>query len=150
VKRTAIQIGLVAVAGLIVYGLCAPNVDAMKQRAHYERTLLMMKTIDARIAEVRRRNGFYPPTASMQKLAATLDPSLPISDAWDNVFTYRIHGPGYILASPGSDGSWDHPSIETETADGHRWYDSDIVVRNSLVVHGRYTGVDLRQFRMRD
>ena len=137
-------------AGLIIFGLCSPRVEAMKQRALYERTLQMMKAIDGRVMESRRRNGFYPPTASMQKLAATLDPSLPITDAWGNVFTYRIHGSSYVLASPASDGVWDHPSIETEAADGHRWYDADIVVRNSLVVHGRYAGVDLRQFRMRD
>jgi hypothetical protein len=150
VRRTAIQIGVVAVAGFIIFQLCAPRVDSMRQRAEYERTLQMMKLIDARVVAAQRKNGFYPATASMQKLAQTLDPSLPITDAWGNVFTYRIHGSGYVLATPASDGAWDHPSIETQTADGHRWYDADIIVRNSLVVHGRYAGVDLRQFRMRD
>jgi hypothetical protein len=150
VKRTAIQIGLIAVAGLIIFGLCSPRIEAMKQRAEYERTLEMMKKIDARIMATRRRDGYYPPTASMHKLAATLDPSLPVTDAWGNVFTYRIHGSTYLLATPASDGAWDHEAIETQAADGHRWYDSDIIVRNSLVVHGRYAGVDLRQFRMRD
>ena len=118
----------------------------MKGRAQYEQTLTQMKEIDGMLIRDRHTRGVYPNASSIAELSRVLGRPIGGKDAWGNDITYSLYSNGYVLGSAGADGLWDHEGTVPD-ADAHRSYDADIIVRNSMVVHGRYAGVDLRQFQ---
>jgi hypothetical protein len=145
-KRKTINTAIICIVTLLL-GVCYVSmVRPMQLRARYERTLVSMKRIDSVVTGAR-----YPRSTTIAEVSAATGSSLPSADAWGRPFRFSSDGSSsYLLGSAGSDGKWEHTTLEKYTSDGHNWYDSDIVVRNSVVVHGRYSGTNLREFAMRD
>ena len=145
-----IQIILAVIGGGVILYWSAPAMQSMQGRAQYEQTLTIMKEIDGALIRDRRARGGYANATSIAELSTLLGRPIQEKDAWGNAITYRLHGSGYVLGSPGADGVWDHEGAAPPAADAHRSFEADIIVRNSMVVHGRYAGVDLRQFQRPD
>lgn len=136
-----------SLALLALLSLAAMSCGDMLQRAKYESTLLTLKKIDAQLT--KEQVDRYPPGSSLD-VVLQIDSSLPTRDAWGTPLRYFGNGEEYWLASASSDRVWEHDNVQEYSADGHNGYDADAVVHNGRVVHGRYLGVELENFEIRD
>jgi type II secretory pathway pseudopilin PulG len=138
-------VGLVVILAIvgIVAAIAIPNLLTAKQRSAQKRTMGDIRSIGAALESYATDNNEeYPKGATAAELRAVLEPkymkAVPTVDGWGNSLQYTCLAAspgekcaGYVIASPGKDGRFEHDSLlDTVAGQGSKTttnFDCDIV-----------------------
>jgi len=121
-----VAVGLLVVVAIvgILAAIAIPNLLTAMQRAKQKRTIADIRSLGVAIESYASDTNSYPKATSVSGLRDAIEPkyikSVPLLDGWGHELRYNClkdaadSCTGYVLASAGKDGRFEHDPIETQ------------------------------------
>ena len=134
--------GLIFVIGILA-AIAIPNLLTAQNRVKQKRTMAQLRILATACEQYASDNGQYPDSSTVQDLTPLLTPKylerVVTQDEWMHDFRYECWTrerkcDGYAIASAGSDGVFEHESLQDYKPGTIRDFQQDLVFSNGNFV----------------